>query len=476
MLLLSFALKTAGQIFYLITAVLLFALGGVVCVFKKQWGLLLSLIILGTFCVRILFVLTVEVENSHRNCGEPETITAVVMQNADYFDDTDSFGRCNVVVKDSRRGTVKKGSVISFKGDGVSGLAVGDKISADILLSDFKNEETALSYYSENIFTVGEVTENLAVIGRSKGIYALAGKVNGYIKNCLENNTENGGVLLALMTGDRTILSDDLYEKVKVAGVSHVLVVSGMHLSILCGFLFKLLNFIKCNDFLKDTILLLFLFIMMCVCGFSMSMLRAGIVYVVIMVYRRLLRRTNSLLCLADAVIIVLFIHPFAVHSVVFGLSFASTFGILVLSEKIGFYLTATKKLNVLTQEIVSACSVSLSAYIATIPIVVYNFGYISTYAILVNVLISFVSTAMLVLSVLGVAFGFIPFIRTVLLFIADKSADYFIFIVELANKMPVSVIPFRNSRLLAVLIVILISLFWIIKNKQLIKIIKGRK
>ena len=43
------------------------------------------------------------------------------------------------------------------------------------------------------------------------------------------------GVLAAMVTGDRTHLSKELRTAYRGAGLSHVLVVSGMHVSILCG-------------------------------------------------------------------------------------------------------------------------------------------------------------------------------------------------------------------------------------------------
>ncbi len=44
-----------------------------------------------------------------------------------------------------------------------------------------------------------------------------------------------GGVLAAMTMGDRSGLSAQLRSAYRGAGLSHVLVVSGMHVSILCG-------------------------------------------------------------------------------------------------------------------------------------------------------------------------------------------------------------------------------------------------
>lgn len=51
-------------------------------------------------------------------------------------------------------------------------------------------------------------------------------------------NEDAGGVLAAMTVGDRNHLSSALRSAYRGAGLSHVLVVSGMHVSILCGDVF----------------------------------------------------------------------------------------------------------------------------------------------------------------------------------------------------------------------------------------------
>ncbi len=417
-----------------------------------------------------------QVENSYNISGETESVIAVVTETPESYGSDDNYGVCNVRIERSERNILKKGSILSLRGNDIALLRQGDKISANIKLEHFEDTDIALYYYSENVFISGKVTDGLSVTNSNKGIYGFAGKINSYAKKVLMRNAENFGILLALITGDRSNISDEVYDAVKVSGVSHILVVSGMHLAILCGLVFKLLNMFGGSQILKDTILVIFLFLMMCVCGFGMSMLRASIVYVIVIIYRRIRRLEDSVLCLADAIIIVLFIHPFAVHSIAFQLSFASTYGILVLSRKIIFYLSGARKQNFFMKEIIEAAAVSLSAYIATLPIVIYNFGYVSTYAIIVNILVSLPSTVMLILGVLGLASGVVPFVQSILLFIADKIADYFMFMVELANAMPLPYIPIKNEKQLTVIIITVFVGIYMLKIKPLRKFVKGIK
>ena len=204
MLLLSFALKTAGQMFYLICAVLFAIIGVIICVFKNPKGALISAILLSLFCIRILSVTTMQVENSYNISGETESVIAVVTETPASYGYDDNYGVCNVRIERSERNILKKGSILSLRGSDVALLRQGDKISANIKLEHFEDTDTALYYYSENVFISGKVTDGLSVTNSNKGIYGFAGKINSYAKKVLMRNAENFGILLAqIIHGDR---------------------------------------------------------------------------------------------------------------------------------------------------------------------------------------------------------------------------------------------------------------------------------
>ena len=82
-------------------------------------------------------------------------------------------------------------------------------------------------------------------------------KARDYIKNTITLHLKNdtGALSLALLTGDKSLLSDETYSYFIDCGTSHIMAVSGLHTSVICmGFYVLLKNlgvkrtFLCCND------------------------------------------------------------------------------------------------------------------------------------------------------------------------------------------------------------------------------------
>ena len=81
------------------------------------------------------------------------------------------------------------------------------------------------------------VKGRFALLGQSTSFRARTARLQKRLSAALRQGMASGpaGVLAAMVTGDRTHLSKELRTAYRGAGLSHVLVVSGMHVSILCG-------------------------------------------------------------------------------------------------------------------------------------------------------------------------------------------------------------------------------------------------
>ena len=79
--------------------------------------------------------------------------------------------------------------------------------------------------------------KGFALLGQSTSFHARTARLQKRLSAALRQGMASGpaGVLAAMVTGDRTHLSKELRTAYRGAGLSHVLVVSGMHVSILCG-------------------------------------------------------------------------------------------------------------------------------------------------------------------------------------------------------------------------------------------------
>lgn len=94
--------------------------------------------------------------------------------------------------------------------------------------------------YADGIALQAEMDEDgpeLTVLGESGSFRARTHRLQQRLSASLRRRMDGktGGVLAAMTTGDRSYLSSAMRSAYRGAGLAHVLVVSGMHVSILCG-------------------------------------------------------------------------------------------------------------------------------------------------------------------------------------------------------------------------------------------------
>lgn len=85
---------------------------------------------------------------------------------------------------------------------------------------------------------------------RSRGwirgeIYRLRRKISGVYESCM--STSDAGVLSTMTLGEKNLLDAEVKQMYQKAGISHVLAISGLHISVIGMGLYKLLRKIKCS-------------------------------------------------------------------------------------------------------------------------------------------------------------------------------------------------------------------------------------
>lgn len=141
-------------------------------------------------------------------------------------------------------------------------------------------------------------------------------------------NERDGGILKAVLLGDKSTLRDEdelLYQK---NGISHLLAISGLHISMIGIGLYKILR--KCNlTFLEAGLpsgALLFLYGMMT--GFGISTIRAVCMFLV-MIFGEIFGRAYDMAsAMALAAIIILVRNPLQARQAGFLLSFGAVLGV----------------------------------------------------------------------------------------------------------------------------------------------------
>lgn len=289
--------------------------------------------------------------------------------------------------------------IISFKGK-------------RLYIQDFQGE-LGEKFIIKGIFTKG-VDREKGIIGNIKvnsskkikedfryKLYELRKKI--YFK--LEENIgkRKAGLILSLAFGCPDYLDNEDSEDMRGMGVIHAVSVSGLHVALVYGILKKFLN---------NKIALLGTVIYVLLTGAEFSSLRALIMIMFLSFSFGFRKNYNSLGALAFSALIITLVAPYAPFKLGFQLSFLATLGIIMFSQKLN------NKLYKFPKYLRETFSISLSAQVFTIPIMIiafeeFSIAFIIGNTILVPIFDILIKLGNLLLIVLpfSILFDFISFI-----------------------------------------------------------------
>lgn len=313
------------------------------------------------------------------------------------------------------------------------------------------------SMIADGAFLQASADKNFAYIVKAsdnKPLYYNAIKLRKSFANSLNNLMSNDSASLcrAVLLGEKSALSQGVQNDFTRCGVSFLIVVSGMHLAIICSFVFFCIKGIIRSRALRSLIMILCAFAFMAVSGFSPSVVRAGIMLAVVYSGKMFMRNGDSLNSLGIAALILTVPNPVAVADVGMLLSFTATLGIILWAQGMtAFIMGKFTKLNRLKRPvefIVNLFSVSVSAAVWTMPFSVLLFGKVSLFSILLSVVLSPVVSVLVACALLTVIFngiGAIGFIAYPFAFVCEWLSRFVLAVVGTISGIPFSYVNARK-------------------------------
>lgn len=204
------------------------------------------------------------------------------------------------------------------------------------------------------------------------------------------------GLLNAILFGDRSGMAPSDSRNLRKAGLSHMTAVSGMHVGFLVTFFCIVLGK-KFGSIVSVAAILCFI----PMAGASPSVIRAAVMYIIMIVSFLRFEESETLNSLAAALTVLLLTNPYSIASASLLLSFGATLGLLLFSGRIQRLLMepvpwqnwmARKPVHAFA----SVISCSFSTMVFTTPVLLAGFGYITVLSVLAN---------LLTLPVIGAAF-----------------------------------------------------------------------
>ena len=196
-------------------------------------------------------------------------------------------------------------------------------------------------------------------------------------------------VLSALTIGDKTELSESVRESYSIAGASHILALSGLHIGLLYAFLFFILRPVarkgRTGRCVRSVSLLVLLWAFAFFMGLSPSVVRSVTMFSILALADVFGRQPFSLNTLAVTAWLMLLCNPAGLFDVGFQLSFLAVASILLIQRPV-YRLFAVR--NRVGKSVWGLMSVSIAAQIGTAPLVMFYFSRFSVHFLLTNLLV----------------------------------------------------------------------------------------
>ena len=275
-------------------------------------------------------------------------------------------------------------------------LKPGDvfEVTAGITDAGYKYGTEYDSLYTRGIFLKANARSELSIVSTAPAYRYFPKLLSGKILDICDSLFSGDARILikSLLLGEKSDLYNDteLYSAMTGAGLMHTVAVSGMHIAFVFGFVSLIIG----KGAVSSTVAVAVIWLFVLMTGSSPSAVRAGIMQTMLLAAPVFKRESDTWTSLSFALFLILSANPYASKSAGLQLSFAAVAGMTVFAERINNLLLGDKKDTAgIVRYLTGIVSSSVAVSITTIPVMIFNFGYISVLAPVSNLFCLFAIT-----------------------------------------------------------------------------------
>ena len=224
--------------------------------------------------------------------------------------------------------------------DDIEIMGIPEPIEGPMNPSDFDNK---MYLKSRNVIAKVKVHQIISLQINSSWIEKLQDLLKQQIEVLFQDKDQ--GIMRALLLGDDTLLESHTNEIYTISGMSHVLCISGFHISVITGFFLVIMGQLGVSYSLRYLVALIGIWIYAYLTGEGISTLRATWMMSFCIIGRLIWEEEDSWINLAIVSLILLIFKPYQLFSPGFQLSFLAVLGILV-SQNLQKHLKQEKRLK----------------------------------------------------------------------------------------------------------------------------------
>ena len=355
-------------------------------------------------------------------------------------------------------------------------------------------------YYRELKFYYQLYADQIEVVsGHSNTLFTKLDEIRLRLSTSIESGLpdKQAGIMKAVLLGQKTELPSDIKQLYQQNGIGHLLAISGLHVTIFCFGIFRLLLICRLPRRISILATISFLISYGLMTGFSISTSRAVIMMLLLFAADLLHRSYDLLSSLAISACIITLQNPYAVYSCSFLLSYFAVLGIAAIlpalqmiivgdSEKRRAKLRKKRrwirekqqgtlldkcqcKLSLLLKKTAQSLLASAAIQLTTLPIVLFFFYEIPVYGIFLNLLVlPLVSYLVLIGGVACILGLWMPFMSHFLFGTTYCILSFYEYLCRLFQRLPIHSLILGQpqiSRIVIYYIILALSLLWINKR-----------
>lgn len=307
-------------------------------------------------------------------------------------------------------------------------LEYGDKI---LIKGKFVEPSEAKNYggfdykeYLKSIKIHGTFkADNIEILAKnsSNPILTFANNSNLKIKENINKliPEKYSAIFTGLILGDTSKVQEEINDDFKIANISHVLAISGIHITYIVIGIELLLK--KGFGKRKTRIITIIILVMyMFITGFAPSVVRASIMGIIMLISKLIHRKNDIWTSISLSLLILLIYNPFLILNVGLQLSYLGTIGIVCFNKNVYNFLRKLKirnkkirykinrKILLFMDKIKEILSVTLSAQIVILSILLFNFNILGIYFFISNILVSVIIGPIIIVGFVCILLSFI--------------------------------------------------------------------
>ena len=370
-------------------------------------------------------------------------------------------------------------TIYTDKKEDVSKLEYGNKIS---VIGTYKKPTESRNYkgydYMKYLKTK-KICGSLIVDGEVKliktkninPIFTIINKLSLIFKQNLKKllPKQEAELEQGILLGDTSDIESDIKDDFRECNLSHMLAVSGAHLSYLVLGINTVLSKKAFGIRRRKILSIIFILIFMVIVNMSPSVVRAGISTIIAIFATLIYRKQDTYTTISIALLLTLLNNPFAIFDFGLQLSYLATLSIII------FYSKFTQKQfnNKVKKYLYESVMLTLSANILILPITIYEFNTIPINSIISNLLAGPLLGICIILGMFTVILSTVCFpVSKLIAFPLQIILKILIKIIELISKIPFGNYTVKTPWFIVVFLTYAIIATLIYNKKKITKIL----